>query len=160
MKKLVFGAVLAALASGCISVYKNDGGNSNKKLEVAQDFIHTKYEVKNEKVKATDSGHQVLLWTFGSMADHIADASEGPRCGIVGYVKNGAYAQACSKAGCDQIVAARYKIKVDDYVVYKKATAEIEGFPATAKSVEVIENKVPAKPACGAAAGVLSFLPF
>ena len=160
MKKLVFGAVLAALASGCISVYENDGGNSNKKLAVAKDFIHAKYEVKNERVKATDSGHQILLWTFGSTADHIPTETEGPRCGIVGYVKSGAYAQACNKVNCDQIVAARYRVKVDDYIVYKKATAEIEGYPASVKSVEVIENKELPKAACGAAAGVLSFLPF
>ena len=45
------------------------------------------------------------------------------------------------KAKCDAIVGAHYKVRIEDYFVFKKLTCEIFGYPATLKGVELIENK-------------------
>ena len=54
MKKLMMAAALATLASGCLSVNKNDGGNSCLKPCAVKDRVHVKYEVGKDRVQATD----------------------------------------------------------------------------------------------------------
>ena len=59
----------------------------------------------------------------------------------IGEAQNGAYANACDKAKCDAIVGAHYKVRIEDYFVFKKLTCEIFGYPAKITGVELIENK-------------------
>ena len=61
------------------------------------------------------------------------------RATLVGYAKNGAYAIACDKAGCDAIVGAKYKVTSKNYFfIYQHATAELSGYPVNLTEVEVI----------------------
>ena len=52
--------------------------------------------------------------------------------------KNGAYANACDAAKCDQLVGTRYKVTTEDYFVYAKCKAEVTGYPAKVVGVEAI----------------------
>ena len=144
MKKLMAGAVVAAVACGCVSVNKNDGGYSITDNAVAKDIIHEKLAVQQTQVSGADKIHCLFGFiTWGSSASHRADVCEASSPTMSDVAKNGAYANACDAAKCDQIMAAKYKVTTDDYFVFKKYKAEITGYPATLTGVELIENKTP-----------------
>ncbi len=153
MKKLMVGVVIAAVASGCMSVHKNDGGNSNVKVGVIKDGMHLKYKVGNERVTGKDKLNCLFGFITWGSTGHICDQSEfgvGDRA----WVKNGAYANACDAAKCDQIVGARYKVTKKDYFVFSQLEAEVSGFPAEVESVEVLDGiKNPIATECKSAGG-------
>ncbi len=138
MKKLMIAAAMSALACGCASINKNDGGNSRLKPQVVKDRVHLKYEVGKKRVKGADQLNCLFgLICWGSSA-HIAD--EGESCfGAKGKAKNGAYANACDAANCDQLVGARYTVATKDYFVFKKVHAEVSGYPAKVVGAEVVD---------------------
>jgi hypothetical protein len=139
MKKLLTVALVAAVACGCISVNKNDGGESNLRPTICKDCVHETYAVGDKTVSATETIQCVLnIFAWGSTASHIADQAEFSGFGPVAKAKNGAYAKACEAAKCDQIAGARYKITTEDYVVYKKVKCEITGYPVTMTGVKVV----------------------
>lgn len=147
MKKMVMVAALAALASGCITVNKNDGGDASVRPAVLKDIVHEKYEVGTTPVTATESLNVLFNFiAWGKTATHNADAAPYRFFDKIGQVKNGAYANACDQAKCDSIVGTRYNVRVEDYFVFKKLTCEITGYPSKLVGVELIENKNP--PCC------------
>ena len=142
MKKLTIACLLAATAAmmtGCISVNKNDGGESCLRPRICKDCVHEKYAVGDKTVTSSETVQSVLNFIcWGATASHNADQAEFSGFGLVAKAKNGAYAKACEAAKCDQIAGARYTITTEDYVVYKKVTAEITGYPVTMTGVEVV----------------------
>ena len=142
MKKLMMAVALAALATGCITVNKNDGGDDILKPAIAKDIVHEKYEVGKTPVTATESLNVLfgfIVW--GKTATHRADEAPYKWFDKVGEAKNGAYANACDQAKCDSIVGTRYNIRIENYFVFKKLSCEITGYPAKITGVELIENK-------------------
>lgn len=143
MKKLML-ISLAALAAGCIAVNQNDGGNSCRKPCIAKDIVHEKFTVSSDTVSAQDEVQCLFGFIcWGSTATHTADEVPFMGFGPSAKARNGAYANACDAAGCDQITGAKYKITTEDYFVYKKVKAEISGYPTSLVGVELIENKTP-----------------
>jgi len=145
MKGCIIAAAAAAalFATGCISANKNDGGDSNLRPCTAKDTVHVKYEVGDKQVAASEELHSVLGFiNWGLTASHIADQADDSAIGIyktpIDVVKNGAYAKACDAAGCDSIVATRYKVTVEDFYVYARYKAEIVGYPAKVTGVEIV----------------------
>ena len=139
MNKLSVIAVLASVACGCVSVNKNDGGDPRLAPPLAQDKVHLKYVVEKNQVKAADQMHCLFGFIcWGSSATHRCDQSEGG-FSLSDRVKDGAYANACDAAQCDQLVGARYKVTVDDYFIYAKGKAEVSGYPSKLVDVEVID---------------------
>ena len=118
MKKLMIGAAIAAIACGCISVNQNDGGNACRKPLMAKDIVHEKFTVAKNTVSAQDKLYGICFgpinFTFGSSATHEADAVCAGEKSFFDKIfphaadkaKNGAYANACDAAKCDQIVGA------------------------------------------------------
>ncbi|MGN1325927.1 MAG: hypothetical protein ACI4YA_06285 [Candidatus Spyradenecus sp.] len=145
MKKVLSILALAALASGCITVNKNDGGESGMTMPIIKDIIHEKITVADTPVSAQDEVQclfGIICW--GSSATHVADVTdELVPFGALVKAKNGAYANACDQAKCDRLVGTRYTVTTDDYFVYKKVKAEISGYPATLSGVEVIPAPKP-----------------
>ena len=162
MKKLMMFSALAVASAlvGCTTINKNDGGNSCLRPQVIKDGMQIKYDVGEAKVSGTDQINCLFGFiSWGSTASHVCDQSEGSFFGN-DIVKNGAYANACDAGNCDQIVAARYKITTDDYFVFKKIKAEVSGFPATAKSVKVVDAlKMPVAAPAPAGGLPFSFIP-
>ena len=160
MKKLMTTVALAAIACGCITVNKNDGGNSCLKQGTIKDKVHLKYELGNDRVQASDQLNCLFGFIcWGSTATHKADQGE---CGFGAdsKVKNGAYANACDAAKCDQIAGARYTITTDDYFVFKKIRAEVSGYPVKVVGAEIVDGvKCPVK-ADVPPAPKAGFLPF
>ena len=139
MNKLSVAVALASVACGCVSVNKNDGGDPRLAPPLAQDKIHMKYEVQKNQIKAEDQMHCLFGFIcWGSTATHKCDQAEGG-WRLSDRVKDGAYANACDAAKCDQLVGARYKVTVDDFFVYAKGKAEVSGYPSKLVDVEVID---------------------
>ena len=157
MKKLMVAMALAAVACGCKTINKNDGGDSCLKPATVKDAIHLKYEIGKDRVQAQDQINCLFGWICWGSTAHTADQGEfgfGPNA----KVKNGAYANACDGAKCDQIAGARYTITTDDYFVFKKVKAEISGFPVKVIGGEVVDGvKNPLPPAPAPKAGILPF---
>lgn len=139
MKKLLATMTVAAIAAGCITVNKNDGGNSRIKPAQVKDRIHLKYQVDKTVVSAKDQIHCLFGFIcWGSTARHIADHGEFG-LGFQAAVKNGAYANACDAAKCDHIAGARYRLTTSDYYVYRKCEAVITGYPVKIVDAEVVD---------------------
>ena len=156
MNKIMLGTAVACLGlamTGCITKYQNDGGDACRAPVIAKDIVHEKYTLSQKPVSANDTVFCLFGFiTFGSSASHVADAvcAKSELAGPVSIIpsvkdiaRNGAYANACDAAKCDAIAGAKYKVQVDNYFVFKKARAEITGYPATLTGVELIENKTP-----------------
>ena len=142
MKKLMVATALAALATGCITANKNDGGDDCLKPRIVKDAVHEKYEVGTTPVTATESLNVLFNFiTWGKTATHHADAAPYKWFDKVGEVRSGAYANACDQGKCDSIVGARYNVRVEDYFVFKKLTCEVTGYPAKITGVELLPAK-------------------
>lgn len=140
-KIMIVGALIALTATGCVSVNKNDGGVNLDMNPVLKDVVHEKLTVQDKPTTARDQMNCLFGFIFwGSTATHVADLTD---CGfgMIGKVKNGAYANACDAAKCDLLVGTRYKLTVEDYIVFGRWTAEVTGYPAKVSGVEVIEDK-------------------
>jgi len=138
MKKLMMVGTLAAIACGCVTVNKNDGGDSAIAPNVIKDTIREKYDVGKKTVTASDKINCLFGFIcWGSTATHIADLSDAG-FGGVGKAKNGAYANACDAGKCDAIVGTKYTVTTDDYFVFKKINAEVTGYPVKISGAEVV----------------------
>ncbi len=142
MKKIMFAALTMLAMTGCITIHKNNGGESNMRMAISQDIIHEKLSVSQEQVTGKDTVQCLFGFiTWGSTAPNVADVTDN-RITVGGEhrAKNGAYANACKAApDCDRLVATRYTITTEDYFFYKTVTAEVKGFPAKVVGVEVVE---------------------
>ena len=150
MKKLMMTAAVAAIACGCITNHKNDGGDACLKPAIVKDIVHEKYAVEKNPVTAAESINYIQFgpfsFTWGGTATHIADRAPIGDVRFTGptpqqKAQNGAFANACDQAKCDSIVGARYKYTHEDYLIYGKVTCEATGYPSKLTGVELIENK-------------------
>jgi len=159
MNKLMMTTVLAALICGCVSVNQNDGGSDCRTPCVSKDIVHEKFKVEEKEVSAKDQVYSLAFFTWGSSATHTADSVDEQKSVMLGFLrrfafwglfsdntakaKNGAYANACDAAKCDQIVGAKYRVSVESYVIFKITRAEVTGYPASLTDVELIKNEEP-----------------
>ena len=152
MKKLMMTAAVAAIACGCITNVKNDGGDACLKPTIAKDIVHEKYAVEKNPVTAAESINYLQFgpfsFTWGGTATHISSRAPIGDVRFTGptpqqKAQNGAFANACDQAKCDNIVGARYKYTDEYYFIYGKVTCEATGYPAKLTGVELIENKTP-----------------
>jgi hypothetical protein len=144
MKKLMIVGVLTALASGCITNMRNDGGDSDLKPTIVRDVAYEKYEVSDKTVTATEQKIGVLpfrwhnMFTVGGMSKDYADNFEdrGNIQESVLLAKSGAYALACEQAKCDSLVGVRYDVTYKWYYFWNEATVTVTGYPAKLTGVE------------------------
>lgn len=82
------------------------------------------------------------LFTLGGsskFADGVTyGAGAAPALGLpdpVSSAKSAAAYDAVSKSGADLIVAPRYVVDVNDYVVFKEVSVQVSGYKGTVKSI-------------------------
>ena len=144
MKKLMVVALLGAIASGCVSKFKNDGGDADLRPAIVRDIAYEKYDISNKTVSSTD--HRIGLGlpffetriVVGGLAGHFADnVDQGwSKYQTARMAKNGAYAAACEAAKCDSLVGTRYDVKYTNYFLWDEATVTVVGYPAKLTGVE------------------------
>lgn len=152
MKKAIMAVAITAMACGCITNIKNDGGDACLRPAVSKDIVHEKYDVGTAPVTGTESISWIKLGLFtikwGGTATHIANGAPIGNVGFFGetptqLAMNGAYANACDQGNCDSIVGSRYTIRDESYFVFGTVRCEAKGYPAKLTGVELIENKTP-----------------
>ncbi len=143
MKKVSMALAILALAAGCKSVYKNDGGDADLRPTIVRDVAYEKYDVKATPVESVDNrvGIFPLFFggiTVGGIAGHFADnVDQGFAVQKTTRIaKNGAYAAACEAAHCDSLVGTRYVVEYTNYWFWDEATVKITGYPAKLTGVE------------------------
>ena len=144
MKRLIVTMALAAAAAGCVTNYRNDGGDSDLKPEIVRDVVYEKYDISEKAVTATEQNIGIFPWfdkdvfNVGGMAKHLADNVEkmGYAQESIMRAKNGAYALACEQTGCDSIVGTRYDVVYKWYLLWNEATVTVTGYPAKLTGVE------------------------
>ena len=150
MKKLMAVVVLSAAAAGCVTNYRNDGGDSNLKPEIVRDRVYEKYDISEKTVTATEQNIGILpfgmgnVFNVGGMAKHYADNVEkmGWAQESIMRAKNGAYALACEQSGCDAIVGTRYNVVYKWYFFWNEATVTVTGYPAKLTGIEFHKAKL------------------
>ncbi len=109
----------------------------------------------NEKERVDGQAKvNVLLWIFawGDTSTFADNASLMPSDSpwlvkvLFGWLPNAkeiaskaAFYNACVSSKSDAVVAARYEIVTDDYIVFKKMNVKVTGFPATLIGVETVK---------------------
>ena len=142
MKKLMAVAMIAAVACGCVSVNKNDGGTACLKPAVVKDAVYEKYTISDKEVTA--NAQAVGIFGFIIIGDaeatHWADNVDGTSVfmSTAAMAKNNAYSKACEENKCDSLVAARYTVTRKNYFVFDQASATVTGYPAKLDGIEVL----------------------
>ena len=145
MKKVLVafvGAVVALTMVGCMSTHTNDG-TAVVKMSVKKDFAAEVVAGANA-VSGEATVHNVLgliTWGVSSFADDAFVSTTGNSILQLGLspfdaAKQGATYKACEASKSDAILAAKYKMDIADYFVYKKVTCKVVGYPATIKGVK------------------------
>lgn len=150
MKKLLIVSAFAALATGCVTNYRNDGGDSDLKPEIVRDRVYEKYDISQKIVTATEQNIGIIpfgtfnMFNLGGMAKHYADNVEkqGFAQESIMRAKNGAYALACEQSGCDTLVGVRYDVVYKSYFFWNEATVTVTGYPAKLTGVEFHKAKL------------------
>jgi hypothetical protein len=144
MKKLMMVALLGAMTAGCITNYKNDGGDANLRPTIVRDIAYEKYDISDKPVTFTEQKVGILpvgAWnwfTVGGVAKHLADDVDNNSFlqESIRLAKNGAYAGACERAGCDTLVGVRYDVVYKWYYLWNEASVTVTGYPAKLTGVE------------------------
>lgn len=143
MKKLMVlgGAVAAMLLTGCMSTHTNDG-TATVKISITKDY---KAEVvaQEKTVSGEATVHNVLgliTWGVSDFADDAFVSTSGTilQIGVnpIDAAKQGATYKACEASKADAILAAKYKMNIADYFVYKQVKCNVTGYPASIKGVK------------------------
>ena len=82
MKKMMLGIALVAVATGCVSKYRNDGGDANLRPTIVRDVAYEKYDISDRAVSSVDQRIGIAIPVLslftgriivGGLAGHFAD---------------------------------------------------------------------------------------
>ncbi|MBO7721474.1 MAG: hypothetical protein J6T01_03615 [Kiritimatiellae bacterium] len=144
MKKLIGAALLAAFACGCVTNFRNDGGDDSLRPRIVRDAAYEKYEISDKPVTYTEQRvgifpfYRFNWFTVGGTSKHLADDvdDKGYLQETIVLAKSGAYAAACDQAGCDSLVGTRYEVEYKWYFFWNEASVKVTGYPAKLTGIE------------------------
>ena len=144
MKKqllLAGGAVAAALVmTGCMATHTNDAASSAK-VCVGKKF-DADIVAGKQAVSGTATVHNlfgIITWGVSNFADDaFVSGNNGLQLAVspLTVAKQGATYNACTANKADMLLAAKYKIDVKDFFIYKNVTAKVTGYPGVIKGVK------------------------
>ncbi len=144
MKKALIASslLLAGALSGCSSMNVSSSPvplNGTVATDLTADI-----EV-GEKITGHSSATKILFFTLSDDSEYADGMTYGNGGGSalslggldpVSAVKSAAAYNAISESGADVIVAPRYVVKKNDYVVYGTIEVTVEGYKGTIRSVQ------------------------
>lgn len=146
LKKILIASslVVAGALSGCSSI--NSSATSLPLSGVVSTDVKADIEV-GEKISGQSSATKVLFFTLGAeteFADGVAYSAGGSGGQMLPFgtpnpvesVKAAAAYNAITESGADVIVAPRYTVKKNDFVVFGTIDVTVEGYKGTIKSVK------------------------
>lgn len=143
---LLAGCALAAafVMTGCMSTHTNDAA-APAAVTVKAPVFTANVVAGKAKVAGDATIHNlfgIISWGVSSFADDAfvstTDASILPiKIALpADLAKQAASYNACAKAKADVILAAKYKLDIADYFVYKTIKCKVSGYPGTIKGVK------------------------
>lgn len=145
MKKfflLAMSVAAAVIMTGCFAVHTNDA-TATVKVDVKSPEFKADVAVGKTAVSGEATVHNlfgIISWGVGSFADDaFCSTSALPFQLIVPpttVAKQGATYNACDNAKADVILAAKYKLDINDFFVYKAIKCKVTGYPGTIKGVK------------------------
>ncbi|MBY6192287.1 hypothetical protein KUV78_00635 [Marinobacter hydrocarbonoclasticus] len=146
MKKALIAStlVLAGAMTGCSSL--NTSAPSLPLSGAVATDVKADIEV-GEKITGESSSTRILFFTLGAeteYADGVAYSAGGSGGSLLPFsapnpvesVKAAAAYNAIQKSGADVIVAPRYTVKQDDFVVFGTISVTVEGYKGTITSIK------------------------
>ena len=131
---------IAAIMTGCMATHTNDaaaGAKACVSKKFDADIVAGKTAVKGQATVHNVLG--IFTWGVSEFADEAFVSSSNPMQLFVSpldVAKQGATYAACDAAKADMLLAAKYKVKVSDFFVYKKYECDVTGFPGVVKGVK------------------------
>ena len=139
-------AILASVVTGCSSVNTSDGASM---CELKSKSIDYKPMYTFEKKKVSGCSNLNVLFGLISWGDNkfAENGALGSLTLFSGAAKAKAAAvyQACKNSNADTLLGSTYEIEETDYVVFKKVSCKVKGFPAKIVDIEGNDNVEPAK---------------
>ncbi|MBO5990609.1 MAG: hypothetical protein J6R00_03080 [Lentisphaeria bacterium] len=149
MKKLMlFAAACAAglVLTGCLSTHTSDATAEVKVCVKAPAFTA---DVQAGQTAVTGKANihclfGIICWGVSSYADNAFVSTTANAFGKFPFqlfappqtvVKQAATYNACAANKADVILAAKYKLDIADFFVYKKFACQVTGYPGTIKGV-------------------------
>ena len=146
MKKLAIVTVGAALCAGCTSVEITREGSYNdaqlKMTDISDNPYHIDWDVAKERVDG--EGHAICwCWFFASTDGRSQSAPCFTFDAAVSAAKNAATYDAVEIAKSDALLGCMYRVtKTSKWLgFYKETKAEVKGFPANVKSIELSKDR-------------------
>lgn len=138
----VAACAIAAFMTGCMATHTNDGTAVVKlnveSKEFKADVVAGKTAVSGEATVHNLFG--LFTWGVSEFADDaFVSTSVLPfqlAVSPLTVAKQGATYNACAANKADAILAAKYKLDIADFFVYKSIKAKVTGYPATIKGVK------------------------
>ena len=143
MKKsllLVAVCAVAAFMTGCMATHTNDAASSAK-VCVGKKF-DADIAAGKQAVSGTATVHNLfgfITWGVSNFADDaFVSGNNGLQLAVspLTVAKQGATYNACTANKADMLLAAKYKIDVKDFFIYKNVTAQVTGYPGVIKGVK------------------------
>ena len=146
MKKLMIVAAAAAALAGCTSVEVTREGSYNDAQLKMDDCSNNPYwidwDVKQTRVDGTGAS-TCWFWFFASTDGRSYAAPGFTFDSGVSAAKDSATYDAVEKAKSDALLGCMYRItKTSKWLgIYKETRADVKGFPADVKSINLIKDR-------------------
>ena len=145
MKKsllLIAVCTIAFFVTGCMSTHTNDA-TAVAKVQITTKKFEADIVAGKKAVKGTATIHNVFgifTWGVSKFADDAFVTTNALpfQVGVLPttIVKQAATYNACAANKADFILAAKYKMDIKDFFVYKQIKCDVTGYPATIKGVK------------------------
>jgi len=144
LKKLLIASslVFAGALSGCSSL--TTSSNSMPLTAPLQTNLVADVEV-GEKITGKASVTKILFFTIANdkeFADGVSYGADGSAAGALPFenpvskAKSAAAYKAITESGADIIVAPRYTVKSEDFLIFGTINVTVEGYKGTIKSIK------------------------
>ena len=146
MKKVMILAAAAAALAGCTSVEITREGSYNdaqlKMDDSSTNPYHIDWDVAQTRVEGTGAS-TCWFWFFSSTDGRTYAAPGFTFDAAVSSAKDAATFDAVEKAQSDALLGCMYRItKTSKWLgMYKETRADVKGFPANVKSIELIKDR-------------------
>ena len=146
MNKIIIVTIAAAILTGCTTVEVSREGTYNdaqfKMADCSNSPYHIEWDVTKDRVEGAGSS-TCWFWFFSSTDGRRYSAPGFTFDAGVSAAKDSATFDAVEKANCDALLGCMYRVtKTSKWLgIYKETQAEVKGFPAKVKSIELLKDR-------------------
>lgn len=146
MKQMMIVAAVAAAFAGCTSIEVTREGSYNdaqlKMDDCSNNPYHIDWDIEHARVEGSGTS-TCWFWIFSSTDGRRYSAPGFTLDSGVAAAKDSATFDAVEKAKCDALLGCMYRTtKTSKWLgIYKETRADVKGFPANVKSIELIKER-------------------